>query len=486
MNFSELGLSELIVKAVLEKGYSEPSPIQLQAIPLVLEGHDLMAAAQTGTGKTAGFVLPILQQLSQRSDRVKSNHLRVLILTPTRELAAQVGDSVAQYAKYVGVSSDVIFGGVKINPQMMRLRKGVDVLVATPGRLLDLHNQNAIKFDQVDILVLDEADRMLDMGFIHDIKRIVKLIPSTRQTLLFSATFSPEIRQLAQNFLRNPQQVSVSQQNSTAVTVEQSVYNVDKNQKCNLLIQLIKKGKWEQVLVFTRTKHGANKLSDQLNKNGIQAAAIHGNKSQGARTQALANFKSNDVRVLVATDIAARGIDIAQLPYVVNYELPHVAEDYVHRIGRTGRAGATGIALSLVCEDEFKQLVAIERLTQKAIERKSLAGFEPSKALPTNTDLRPPKPPRPKKPKPERAEAFGDNLKQDTKPDSRGGSSVAERKPNAPKPQGAGRQPNQTKPAVKPQKPQGQKPAHTQADGAEKPKPQRRDDRPRSKPKAQP
>lgn len=486
MNFSELGLSELIVKAVLEKGYSEPSPIQLQAIPLVLKGHDLMAAAQTGTGKTAGFVLPILQQLSQRSDRVKSNHLRVLILTPTRELAAQVGDSVAQYAKYVGVSSDVIFGGVKINPQMMRLRKGVDVLVATPGRLLDLHNQNAIKFDQVDILVLDEADRMLDMGFIHDIKRIVKFIPSTRQTLLFSATFSPEIRQLAQNFLRNPQQVSVSQQNSTAVTVEQSVYNVDKNQKCNLLIQLIKKGKWEQVLVFTRTKHGANKLSDQLNKNGIQAAAIHGNKSQGARTQALANFKSNDVRVLVATDIAARGIDIAQLPYVVNYELPHVAEDYVHRIGRTGRAGATGIALSLVCEDEFKQLVAIERLTQKAIERKSLAGFEPSKALPTNTDLRPPKPPRPKKPKPERAEAFGDNLKQDTKPDSRGGSSVAERKPNAPKPQGAGRQPNQTKPAIKPQKPQRQKPAHTQADGAEKPKPQRRDDRPRSKPKAQP
>ncbi len=417
MNFSDIGLSELIVKAVLEKGYSEPSPIQLKAIPAVLQKRDLMAAAQTGTGKTAGFVLPILELLSQKTDRVKNNHIRVLILTPTRELAAQVGDSVKQYAKYLPISSDVIFGGVKINPQMMRLRKGVDILVATPGRLLDLYGQNAIKFEQIDILILDEADRMLDMGFIHDIKRIIKHIPAARQTLLFSATFSPEIRTLCHTFLRNPLEVSVSPQNSTAVTVEQSVYAVDKSRKSSLLIQLIKQGKWEQVLVFTRTKHGANKLCEQLLKNGIAAAAIHGNKSQGARTQALANFKAGEVRVLVATDIAARGIDIAQLPFVVNYELPHVAEDYVHRIGRTGRAGATGIALSLVCEDEYKQLVAIERLIQKSLARKTLAGFESTTTIPTNTDLRPPKPPRPKKPKAPQVERerWGENLKQDTR-----------------------------------------------------------------------
>ena len=381
MSFSSLGLSESLLRAVAEQGYETPSPIQLQAIPAVLDGRDLMAAAQTGTGKTAGFTLPMLQRLMGAPDqprkKVSPNRVRALVLTPTRELAAQVGESVATYGKHLPLRHSVVFGGVGINPQMMALRKGLDVLVACPGRLLDLYSQNAVRFDELEILVLDEADRMLDMGFIHDIRRILKLLPQKRQNLMFSATFADEIRELATGMLNNPLLDEVAPRNSTAERIEQLVHPVDKANKPALLSHLVSSHNWEQVLVFTRTKHIANRLAERLERDGISAAAIHGNKSQGARTKALAGFKRGDVRVLVATDIAARGLDIDKLPQVVNFELPNVAEDYVHRIGRTGRAGAAGHAISLVSADEGKLLRGIERLTKQELPREIIAGFEP-------------------------------------------------------------------------------------------------------------
>src|SRR5690554_2233022 len=380
MSFSSLGLSEQLVRATADQGYDTPSPIQLQAIPAVLSGKDVMAAAQTGTGKTAGFTLPLLQRLAEKPRTGKGP--RVLILAPTRELAAQVHDSVNLYSKYVPTKAAVVFGGVKINPQMMKLRKGLDVLVATPGRLMDLYQQNAVRFNEVEILVLDEADRMLDMGFIRDIRKILALLPAKRQNLLFSATFSNEIRTLAQGLLDNPVQVEVAARNTTAETVKQSVYPVDQSRKSALLSKLVRDNDWDQVLVFTRTKHGANRLTKKLKSDGITAAAIHGNKSQGARTRALAEFKLGDIRVLVATDIAARGLDIKQLPQVVNFELPNVPEDYVHRIGRTGRAGESGHALSLVSAYEGKLLAGIEKLIKKQLPRQEVEGFEPQNNLP--------------------------------------------------------------------------------------------------------
>jgi len=399
MSFTSLGLSAPILKAVAEKGYDTPSPIQLQAIPAVIEGKDVMAAAQTGTGKTAGFTLPLLELLST-GERAQSNHVRALVLTPTRELAAQVNDSVTTYGKHLPLKSAVVFGGVKINPQMMKLRKGVDILVATPGRLLDLYGQNAVKFSQLEILVLDEADRMLDMGFIHDIKRILNLLPGVRQNLMFSATFSHDIRKLAKGLVNDPVEISVSPRNTTVDTVTHWISPVDKKQKSALLAQLIHDENWQQVLVFSRTKHGANRLTKFLEAEGIKAAAIHGNKSQAARTKALADFKNGVVRVLVATDIAARGIDIIQLPQVVNFDLPNVPEDYVHRIGRTGRAGLKGQAISLVSADEFKQLSDIERLLKKLLTRKVIDGFEPVHDLPeSRLDTRPLKAKKPKKPR---------------------------------------------------------------------------------------
>ncbi|WP_258806702.1 DEAD/DEAH box helicase [Pseudidiomarina sp. CB1] len=374
MTFSELQLCPEILNALTRQGYTEPTPIQAQAIPPVLEGRDVMAAAQTGTGKTAGFTLPILEKLKD-GERAKANTARVLILTPTRELAAQVGESVATYGAGLNLNYAVVFGGVKINPQMMKLRKGVDILVATPGRLLDLYQQNAVKFSKLEVLVLDEADRMLDMGFIHDIKKIIKLLPAKRQTLMFSATFSKDIRALAKTLVNNPVEVSVAPPNSTAERIEQTMYTATKNEKPRMLMQLLRDLSLPQVIVFSRTKHGANKLVRQLNADGFLAAAIHGNKSQGARTKALAEFKSGEVNVLVATDIAARGLDIDKLPYVINFDLPQVAEDYVHRIGRTGRAGQMGHAVSLVMDEEYKTLKAIEKLIGQPIERKLLQGF---------------------------------------------------------------------------------------------------------------
>jgi len=384
MTFSELGLHPDILKAVTEEGYSEPSPIQAQAIPAVLEGRDVLAAAQTGTGKTAGFSLPILDILS-RGNKAGPNQARALILCPTRELAAQVGANVESYSRHLRLSSTVVFGGVKINPQMMKLRRGVDVLVATPGRLLDLYNQGAVKFNHLEVLVFDEADRMLDMGFIHDIKKIMAILPKERQTLMFSATFSREIRELAKSLVKNPIEISVTPRNAAAKTVKQWLVPVDKKRKSKLLIELINQHQWQQVLVFSRTKHGANRLCKELQEANIRAAAIHGNKSQGARTRALAEFKDMKVRALVATDIAARGLDIDQLPQVVNFDLPNVPEDYVHRIGRTGRAGASGEAVSLVAADEYKQLIDIERVIGKLIEREYEPGFEPVHELPPST-----------------------------------------------------------------------------------------------------
>ncbi len=397
MSFSSLGLSAEIMKAIEEQGYESPSPIQAKAIPAVIEGKDVMAAAQTGTGKTAGFTLPILESLA-KGPKVKGNNVRALILTPTRELAAQVNGSVVKYGKYLPLTSNVVFGGVKINPQMMKLRKGSDVLVATPGRLLDLYQQNAVKFSQLEVLVLDEADRMLDMGFIRDIKKILSFLPAKRQNLLFSATFSSDIRQLAKGLVSNPEEISVSPPNATAKNVEQYLYSVDKKKKPSILARLIKENNWSQVLVFSKTKHGANKLSRFLEAENISSSAIHGNKSQGARIKALENFKTGQVKVLVATDIAARGLDIPQLPQVVNFDLPHVPEDYVHRIGRTGRAGESGKAYSLVCADESKELFAIERLIKKLIPRETLEGYVPVHPLPgSRLDTRPIKPKKPKK-----------------------------------------------------------------------------------------
>ncbi|MEO3877679.1 DEAD/DEAH box helicase [Rheinheimera fenheensis] len=403
MQFTELNLLPELLKAIDEKGYSSPSPIQQQAIPAVLAGRDLMAAAQTGTGKTAGFTLPLLQLLAQgqlQGRKVQSNHVRALILTPTRELAAQVAESVTTYGKHLPLRSTVVFGGVKINPQMMAMRRGVDVLIATPGRLLDLYQQNAVKFGQLEVLVLDEADRMLDMGFIHDIKKILALLPKKRQNLLFSATFSEEIRTLARGLVANPLEVSVAPANTTAERVEQLIYPVDKNRKAALVTKLINDNNWQQVLIFTKTKHMANKLSLHLDTAGIKAAPIHGNKSQNARTKALADFKAGTIRALVATDIAARGLDIDQLPQVVNFELPNVAEDYVHRIGRTGRAGAAGHAISLVCADEGKELAGIERLIKQQLPRQVMPGFEPVHPLgESKLNSKPYKPKKPKAPR---------------------------------------------------------------------------------------
>ena len=397
MTFNDLGLSAPILKAIAAQGYETPSPIQEKAIPAILQGHDIMAAAQTGTGKTAGFTLPILQRLDG-GRRAQPNHIRTLILTPTRELAAQVGESVALYGKHLSLTSAVVFGGVKINPQMMKLRKGVDILVATPGRLMDLYSQNAVKFTYVEVLVLDEADRMLDMGFIHDIKRIIAMLPKRRQNLLFSATFSDDIRKLAKGLVSNPIEISVTPRNAAAPSVTQSVYTVDKKQKAEVLTRLIHDQSWSQALVFTKTKHGANKLTKHLESEGIVAAAIHGNKSQGARTKALADFKAGEVRILVATDIAARGLDIEQLPQVVNFDLPNVPEDYVHRIGRTGRAGSTGKAISLVSADEVDLLSDIERLIQQLLPREVMDGFEPTHDVPETTLNRPVRSNKPRKP----------------------------------------------------------------------------------------
>ncbi len=380
MTFAALGLSEEIVRAVSERGYTEPTPIQKQAIPAVLTGGDLLAGAQTGTGKTAGFTLPILHRLSDKSAKGPSAGrppIRALILTPTRELAAQVEESVREYGKYLKLSSMVMFGGVGINPQIARLRSRVDILVATPGRLLDHVQQGTLDLSKVEILVLDEADRMLDMGFIRDIKKVLALLPRQRQNLLFSATFSDEIKALADSLLNNPALIEVARRNATAELISQKIYLVDREKKRELLAHLIKEHNWFQVLVFTRTKHGANRLAEQLTKGDIPALAIHGNKSQSARTKALKEFKDGTLQVLVATDIAARGIDIAELPHVVNYELPNVPEDYVHRIGRTGRAGAEGEAISLVCVDEHKLLKDIERLIKRELPKEIQPSFEP-------------------------------------------------------------------------------------------------------------
>ncbi|MBE0364234.1 ATP-dependent RNA helicase RhlE [Pseudoalteromonas ulvae UL12] len=398
MSFARLGLSAPILDAVKAQGYDTPTPIQLAAIPAIIEGRDMMAAAQTGTGKTAGFTLPLLERLV-KGKPANHNQVRALVLTPTRELAAQVAESVELYGKNLPLSSFVVYGGVKINPQMMRLRRGADILVATPGRLLDLFNQGAIKFDHLEVLVLDEADRMLDMGFIHDIKKIIKVLPAKRQNLMFSATFSDDIRALAKGLIHDPVEVSVAPANTTAATVEQSVHPVDKSRKSALLTHLIKQHDWQQVLVFTRTKHGANRLVKHLEKEKINAAAIHGNKSQGARMKALAGFKNGEVRVLVATDIVARGLDIDQLPQVVNFDLPNIAEDYVHRIGRTGRAGASGHAISFVTVEDVAELSDIERLIQTLISREVVKGFEPNSPVPqTDLNVKIKKPKKPKKP----------------------------------------------------------------------------------------
>lgn len=413
-SFEALGLRPELLRAVAEQGYTQPTPIQQRSIPVVIKGQDVMASAQTGTGKTAGFTLPLLHRLceglpaqavvetaahggknadagkakpilrKQGSDRSqdKRRPIRALIVAPTRELAAQVGESVTAYSKYLPIRSTVIFGGVKINPQISKLRQGVDVLIATPGRLLDHVNQQTVDLSKVEILVLDEADRMLDMGFIHDIRKILALVSKERQTLLYSATFSRPIRKLADSFLKSPELVEVARSNSAAETVDQVVYPVDRVRKSELLSFIIGSRNWRQVLVFTRTKHGANRLTKHLQKDGLTAAAIHGNKSQGARTRALAAFKSGDLRILVATDIAARGLDIDLLPHVVNFELPNVAEDYVHRIGRTGRAGNEGQAVSLVCVDEKHLLKSIERLLKKDIPKEIIPGYEPDPSIP--------------------------------------------------------------------------------------------------------
>ncbi len=379
MSFSALGLSEAIVRAVTEHGYTTPTPIQIQAIPAVLAGGDLLAGAQTGTGKTAGFTLPVLDRLSTSAIRPVGSQrpIRALVLTPTRELAAQVEENVRLYGKYLKLTSAVIFGGVGINPQIKLLKHGVDILVCTPGRLLDHMQQGTVNLNQVEILILDEADRMLDMGFIRDIKKILAVLPKKRQNLLFSATFSDEIKLLADTLLNSPAMIEVARRNSTVEVIRQKIYPVDRDGKYPLLAHLIKMHQWSQVLVFTRTKHGANKLVAQLEKDGISSMAIHGNKSQSARTRALSQFKDGSLQVLVATDIAARGIDIDQLPHVVNYDLPNVPEDYVHRIGRTGRAGATGEAVSLVCVDEHQMLKDIEKLINRELPKEVIAGFEP-------------------------------------------------------------------------------------------------------------
>lgn len=450
MSFATLGLNADILRAITEEGYNTPTPIQTQAIPAVLKGGDILAGAQTGTGKTAGFTLPLLQKLSANPKVVSGRRpVRALILTPTRELAAQVFESVRTYGKYLPLRSTVVFGGVSANPQMMKLRGGVDILVATPGRLLDLIQQNAVTLKEVEVLVLDEADRMLDMGFIHDIKRVLALLPKQRQNLLFSATFSNEIKDLADKLLNKPTLIEVARRNTASERIEQRVHPVDRHRKRELLSHLIKAGDWQQVLIFTRTKHGANKLTEQLIDDGISAAAIHGNKSQGARTKALEDFKRGAIKALVATDIAARGIDIDQLPHVVNYELPNVPEDYVHRIGRTGRADSEGIAISLVCIDEQKFLQDIERLIKRDIEKQIVVGFEPDPTIKAEPIVL------------GRSMTIGRNNgggngnkpRLGAKPKSTGGSGKGGAntgtKPSAPKPQGATRRSKPKKAVIK-------------------------------------
>ncbi|MDO8962235.1 MAG: DEAD/DEAH box helicase [Methylophilus sp.] len=401
LTFEALQLAAPILRAIHDAGYDKPTPIQAQAIPLVLQGGDLLAGAQTGTGKTAGFTLPILHILSQHQQKpITKGRPRCLMLTPTRELAAQIEESVKTYGKYLSLTSMVVFGGVSINPQINRLGKAIDILVATPGRLLDLANQKAIDLSGVEILVLDEADRMLDMGFIHDIKKVLAQLPKQRQNLLFSATFSDEIKRLADQLLTKPGFIEVARRNTASELVEQTVHLVKQAHKSALVSYLIKQNAWEQVLIFTRTKHGANRLAERLIKDGIPAAAIHGNKSQGARTKALADFKAGNIPVLVATDIAARGLDIDQLPQVVNFELPNVPEDYVHRIGRTGRAGSSGAAISLVDFEETKYLKDIEKLIKRDIPKVHVEGFEP----PTKQEAEPPRPPRPPQGKPRQSQ----------------------------------------------------------------------------------
>ena len=387
MQFNQLGLSQALLKAISKKGYTTPSPIQLKAIPPILQGKDVLASAQTGTGKTAGFTLPLLHILSE-NPKEKYKPIRALILTPTRELAAQVYANVKEYSAFLDIKSAVIFGGVNQNPQVTTMRQGIDVLVATPGRLLDLINQNHISLKRVEILVLDEADRMLDMGFLRDIERIIKMMPEKRQNLMFSATFSADIKKLANGILNHPVHVEATPENTTVDAISQKVYRVAKGLKTDLIIKLISDGNWKQVLVFTRTKHGANKLCEKMVKAGIKAAAIHGNKSQGARTKALDGFKNTGVSVLVATDIAARGLDIPLLPHVINFELPNIPEDYVHRIGRTGRAGASGEAISLVSADETTFLRDIEKLVGIRIPVEIVAGFEPDPNASTEPEKR--------------------------------------------------------------------------------------------------
>ena len=469
MSFDSLGLSEPLVRAVNELGYTSPTPIQQQAIPAVLNGGDLLAGAQTGTGKTAGFTLPILQRLLTMPPAPGGKRVvRALILTPTRELAAQVEESVRAYGKYLKLKSTVMFGGVGINPQIDALRRGVDIVVATPGRLLDHMQQKTIDLSHLEILVLDEADRMLDMGFIHDIKRVLAKLPPKRQNLLFSATFSDEIKALADSLLDAPALIEVARRNTTAETVAQKIHPVDRDKKRELLTHLIKQHNWFQVLVFTRTKHGANRLAEQLTKDGISALAIHGNKSQSARTRALAEFKNNTLQVLVATDIAARGIDIDQLPHVVNYDLPNVPEDYVHRIGRTGRAGATGEAVSLVCVDELQLLKDIEKLIKRAVPQEVIAGFEPDPNARPEPIQRRSQGGGGRQPR----QGQGQGQRQAQGQQKREGSSGA----NNGQSRGGNRGSND-KPGDKPKqqaKPQGQKPAHARNDGS------RHQDKPRA------
>jgi ATP-dependent RNA helicase RhlE len=429
MSFSSLGLSDPILQAIEEKGYSTPSPIQIKAIPAALSGKDVMAAAQTGTGKTASFALPLLQRLASGS-KVKANHIRALVLTPTRELAVQVAESIATYGKHLSLKSGVVYGGVKINPQMMKLRGGIDVLVATPGRLLDLFSRNAVKFSQIETLVLDEADRMLDMGFIGDIRKILALLPKKRQNLLFSATFSSDIRKLTDNLLKNPVQIEVSPRDSAAKSVKQWVYEVDKSKKSALLSHLVRNKGWEQVLVFTRTKKGADRLVQKLEHDGISAAAIHGDKSQGERTRTLADFKANKIRVLVATDIAARGIDISELPHVINFDLPKVPVYYIHRIGRTGRAGSEGEGISLVSADEVELLSGIETLIRQTLVREVETGFIPTHNVPLTRQLRVrPKKPKKKKQKQGKGRKTGGEPKNGSNKPRRGGKSLGAEKP---------------------------------------------------------
>jgi ATP-dependent RNA helicase RhlE len=399
MNFDRLGLSDSILNAIEEIGYKTATPIQIKAIPAILNGRDVMAAAQTGTGKTAAFVLPVLEKIS-KAQKVQSNQARALILTPTRELAIQIGENIQKYGKNASVTSHVVFGGVKINPQMMKLRSGVDLLVATPGRLLDLHQKNAIKFEQLEFLIFDEADKMLDLGFSDEIDEILSFLPKRRQNLMFSATFSDTIRKLAKSMMRNAIEISVDPPNSTTSTVEHWLCSVDANKKKSVLTHLINDNNWNHLLVFVKTKLSANHLAKHLDNKGKKVAAIHGDKTQAMRTNAISDFKDGTIQILIATDIVARGLDIKELPVVVNYDLPKVKEDYIHRIGRTGRAGLKGQAVSLVSAEEFEELKTIERLLKQLVDRRVIEGFKPTVVLPESVlDIRPFKAKKPKKPK---------------------------------------------------------------------------------------